>query len=177
MEFSQLIGLVLISHKKGDRNLVNNYRPISLTCIICKVLEKLIHHSLYTLLESSQVLHHSQFGFRHKHSTTLLLATVVDDWARSLDSHQSVHSIFILLFFQFWNMPFHHGLHILRETLIVLNWSNQREHVGSVVVNMFLHCILGLSLLLNVVISYIGVPYQFVDNIWVYYFCLRSFIV
>ena len=58
-------------------------------------MEKLIHHSLYTLLESSQVLHHSQFGFRHKHSTTLLLATVVDDWARSLDSHQSVHSIFI----------------------------------------------------------------------------------
>ena len=59
------------------------------------MLEKLIHRSLYTLLESSQVLHHSQFGFRHKHSTVLLLATVVDDWARSLDSHQSVHSIFI----------------------------------------------------------------------------------
>ena len=38
--------------KKGDKHLVNNYRPISLTSIVCKVLEKLIHRSLYPLLES-----------------------------------------------------------------------------------------------------------------------------
>ena len=80
--------------KKGDKHLVNNYRPISLTSIVCKVLEKLIHRSLYPLLES-HVLHHSQFGFRHRHSTTSLLTTVVNDWAKALDNHFSVHSVFI----------------------------------------------------------------------------------
>ena len=34
--------------KKGDKQQVSNYRPISLTCILCKVLEKIIHRQLYT---------------------------------------------------------------------------------------------------------------------------------
>ena len=38
---------------------------------------------------------HSQFGFRHRHSTTSLLTTVVNDWAKALDNHFSVHSVFI----------------------------------------------------------------------------------
>ena len=38
-------------HKKGDKHLVVNYRLISLTCILCKVLEKLVHRKLYTLLD------------------------------------------------------------------------------------------------------------------------------
>ena len=59
----------------------------------------------------------------------------------------------------------HHGLFILSEILIVLNWSNLRELVGSVVVNIFLQLIPGLSLLLNVVINCIGVLCPFVDNI------------
>ena len=34
-------------HKKGDRSCVENYRPISLTCLIMKVFEKLIRERLY----------------------------------------------------------------------------------------------------------------------------------
>ena len=53
-------------YKKGDKQCVSNYRPISLTCILCKVLEKIIHHKLYSLLESCHVLSDAQFGFRAK---------------------------------------------------------------------------------------------------------------
>ena len=38
-------------------------------------------------------------------------------------------------------MPFHHSQHTLGKIFIVMNWSNQRELVGSAVVDMFLHCI------------------------------------
>ena len=34
-------------HKKGDRSCVENYRPISLTCLIMKVFEKLVRERLY----------------------------------------------------------------------------------------------------------------------------------
>ena len=29
-------------HKKGNRNLPNNYRPVSLTSVICKILETIV---------------------------------------------------------------------------------------------------------------------------------------
>ena len=32
--------------KKGDKHLVNNYRPISLTTLVIKVMERIVHHQL-----------------------------------------------------------------------------------------------------------------------------------
>jgi len=42
--------------KKGDKHCVSNYRPISSTCILCKVLERIVHRKLYLLLESHHLL-------------------------------------------------------------------------------------------------------------------------
>ena len=53
--------------KSGDKSLVNNYRPISLLCVISKVLERLIFKHLLDFASSS--LSSTQFGFRQKHST------------------------------------------------------------------------------------------------------------
>ena len=57
-------------YKKGERCLVNNYRPISLTSIIVKVMEKVISRQLVTVLEKSGHISNNQFGFR---LTVLLL--------------------------------------------------------------------------------------------------------
>ena len=81
--------------KKGDKHLVCNYRPISLTCIIVKVLERIIFNKFYTLLESHQVLSDAQFGFRVKRSTTSLLLTAVNDWALHLNNQLSTHRAFL----------------------------------------------------------------------------------
>ena len=44
-------------YKKGDKQCVANYRPISLTCLLTKVLEKIVHFRLYSVsLEQNQVL-------------------------------------------------------------------------------------------------------------------------
>ena len=53
--------------EKGDKQSVSNYRPISLTCITyVKLLEKIVHKHLYAMLESHDLLHDHQLGFRRK---------------------------------------------------------------------------------------------------------------
>ena len=70
---------ITLVFKKGNRHLVSNYRPISLTYIIVKVLERIIFNKFYKLLESHKIFSDAQFGFRKKRSTTsLLLSAVID---------------------------------------------------------------------------------------------------
>ena len=40
-------------HKSGDKSLISNYRPISLLCVLSKVLEKVIYNRIITHLENS----------------------------------------------------------------------------------------------------------------------------
>ena len=61
-------------HKSGDKSLVSNYRPISLLCIMSKVLECIIYNHLRTFLLEQNLIYISQFGFRKPlyYSTTSL---------------------------------------------------------------------------------------------------------
>ena len=51
-------------HKKNEKNLKGNYRPIFLLPIFGKILEKLIYDSLYSHLVSCELLNPNQSGFR-----------------------------------------------------------------------------------------------------------------
>ena len=62
---------------------------------LCKVLEKIIHRHLYTLLKSNNVLCDSQYGFRIKSSTTALLMTAIHDQAEALNNCLSTHCVLI----------------------------------------------------------------------------------
>lgn len=55
--------------KLGDTEQVCNYCPISILPALSKVLEKVVTEQLADHLQSNQLLHPEQFGFRHKHST------------------------------------------------------------------------------------------------------------
>ena len=57
---------------KGDYLQCKNYRPISLILNKSKKTEKLVHQRLYLFLEQNSISYNSQYGFRNKHSTTLL---------------------------------------------------------------------------------------------------------
>ena len=56
--------------KKGDKHQTTNYRPISLLNVISKVLEKIVARQLTEYLETNNLLHNKQFGFRKMHNTT-----------------------------------------------------------------------------------------------------------
>ena len=47
-------------HKKGDKQLVNNYRPISLLPICGKIFEKLVFNQLYTFFISNNLITKNQ---------------------------------------------------------------------------------------------------------------------
>lgn len=55
-------------HKKGPKNLIENYRPISKLCLFAKILEKVIYKQLYGALKHS--LSSQQHGFLKGRSTT-----------------------------------------------------------------------------------------------------------
>ena len=49
--------------KKGDRELPSNYRPISLTSIVCKILESLLSDHIVDYLQCNSLLSFKQYGF------------------------------------------------------------------------------------------------------------------
>ena len=55
---------IIPAHKKNDKRLVNNYRPISLLPIFGKIFEKIIFNRIYNFLIEEELLNPNQSGFR-----------------------------------------------------------------------------------------------------------------
>ena len=66
--------------KRGDKQIVGNYRPISIIPTIAKVFETLVHSQLYKYLHSNNLLSPNQSGFRPHYSTQKMLLATVDEW-------------------------------------------------------------------------------------------------
>ena len=56
-------------HKKGSKHLRENYRPISLTSMICKISEKIVRDRLTSFWQDQNVINKNQFGFLQGRST------------------------------------------------------------------------------------------------------------
>jgi hypothetical protein len=64
------IVIPVYSYKEGDKNIVSNYRLISLLTSFSKIFEKVIHKRLMDRFLTNNILTKSQFGFRKNSSTT-----------------------------------------------------------------------------------------------------------
>ena len=62
---------------KGNKNDATSYRPVSLTSIACKLLERLITQLIKEYLEATSALHNAQHGFRSNRSTTSNLLIII----------------------------------------------------------------------------------------------------
>ena len=70
--------------KKGDKSDPANYRPISLTCVLCKVLEHIVASNLTKHLANSNILFELQHGFREKRSCDTQLVMLVDEISKNM---------------------------------------------------------------------------------------------
>ena len=71
--------------KKGNRSSPCNSRPVSLTSVVCKLMETLIRDSLVTHMEENHLVCHQQHGFCVGRSTTTQLLSTPEVWTRILD--------------------------------------------------------------------------------------------
>ena len=74
------LGTVVPIYKRGCKNLPENYRPVSLTSVVCKVLESIIRDQLMDFLTETGQLSRHQHGFCPRQSCSTHLLEVMEDW-------------------------------------------------------------------------------------------------
>ena len=77
-------------HKKGDRTSPSNYRPVSLTSIVSKVLESIVRKLMLDHLFNNNLITNHQHGFLPCRSCTTQLLTAIEDGVEILDGGDSV---------------------------------------------------------------------------------------
>jgi hypothetical protein len=111
--------------KKGDKHNAINYRPISLTCICCKILEHVIASNLMSHLENNNILYDLQHGFRSKRSCETQLISFIQNLCRSNDSNIQTDIIIMDFAKAFDKVPHNHLLYKLQFYGVncnALNW-------------------------------------------------------
>ena len=111
--------------KKGTRTQPLNYRPVSLTSVPCKILEKLVKEVIVEHLKDNQILSQQQHGFRAKMSCLTQLLEYTFDLENALDKGDCVDAIYLDCQKAFDSVPHGHLLCKLRGVGIegqVLEW-------------------------------------------------------
>ena len=82
---------VIPMHKKEERTLLKNYRPVSLIPIVSKLFERNMHNQVVTYIDrfSSPYL----FGYRKGYNTEQCLTTMLEDWRTVLDEKKCAGAV------------------------------------------------------------------------------------
>jgi len=71
--------------QKGVKSDPANYRPISLTSIVCKIIERFIRDHIMDHFLKNNLFTKQQYGFIKGRSTVLQLLSVLDYWTEKLE--------------------------------------------------------------------------------------------
>ena len=121
-------------YKKGKRNATENYRPISLTSQLGKLLETMIRDVMVHHLESFNLIRDSQHGFRRGRSCLTNLLVFLDNVSRGIDVGHSMDIIYLDFAKAFDKVPHQRLLekvksHGIRGKLLswIANWLSHRK--------------------------------------------------
>lgn len=90
-----LNAIIVPVFKKGAAGELCNYRPISLTCVPSKIMERVLSHKIYAHLQQNNILHRSQHGFCKNRSTTTNLLECFNDWTLTVLSKEQHVIVYI----------------------------------------------------------------------------------
>ena len=103
--------LITPLYEKGPSNIPANYRPVSLTSVVSKMLEHVIFSSTMKHLNSHKILTPSQHGFRSKRSCETQLIATIQGIAKNLKSGKDRVDVILLDFAKaFDKVPFQRRL-------------------------------------------------------------------
>ena len=100
--------------KGGSTKRPENYRPISLTCICCKMMERVLVSSIVMHLEDFNLFYKNQHGFRRHLSCESQLIMLCQDTMSSVDHRNSVDLVFIDFSKAFDKVPHDQLIHKLK---------------------------------------------------------------
>jgi hypothetical protein len=81
-------------YKKGDKNKVVNYRPISILTSINKIFEKVIYSRLIKHFNENSILSKHQYGFRANLGTENAIFRLISEILSSLNQKRQISGIF-----------------------------------------------------------------------------------
>ena len=76
---------VVLVHKKSDKQILKNYRPVSLLPICGKVFQRLIYNSLFEYFIENDLISANQSGFKPGDSCTNQLISIRHEIYQSFD--------------------------------------------------------------------------------------------
>jgi len=84
---------VIPIHKRGDRSLVTNYKPVSLTSVVCKQMEHVITSYLRQVWDKNDWLYEDKHGFRPGYSCESQVIKLCQDIVDCLDNGDRIDTI------------------------------------------------------------------------------------
>ena len=84
-------------HKKGDKQIINNCRPVSLLPICGKIFERIIFNSLYEYVEENKLLSVHQSGFQSNDSCVNQLLLIVHNLYKAFDAYPTLETCGVFL--------------------------------------------------------------------------------
>ena len=91
----KVANVVPVYKGKGSRYEYLNYRPVSLTSHVSKVMERIMTNWLLDELTNRNFVSPHQHGFLASRSVTSNLLTCLFDWVGAVDKHESVDVIYL----------------------------------------------------------------------------------
>ena len=92
-------------YKKGGKDDPGNYRPVSLTSVVCKVLESIIRNQLMSHLQAEGLLTDAQHGFRPGRSCATQLLLAMEEWSSMIENGDPIDILYLDLAKAFNTVP------------------------------------------------------------------------
>ena len=89
------IAKIIPLFKKGDKTLLENYRPISILPAISKIFERIMFNQIHNHFSMHNLFYSGQYGFRANHSTQFAALELIDRITQDLDQGNMPITIFI----------------------------------------------------------------------------------
>ena len=112
-------------YKNGDKHNPANYRPISFTCISCKLLEHIFSSNIMKHLEKNNILYNLQHGLRQNRSCETQIILLIHELASQHDKNTQIDLLIMDFAKAFDKVPRQRLLYKLRYYGIspqVTNW-------------------------------------------------------
>src|SRR5271156_2489976 len=86
---------IILIYKNGEVKEPTNYRPITITSVVCKLLEKIVNNRLMEFINVNKIIINYHYGFRKNHSTSNTLLEITNKIYNTWNDRSMAIAVFI----------------------------------------------------------------------------------